>query len=524
MKKLAAIMASSLALWALPLHAERVSVLSSPTGSPEPGKGKSAKDPGKFREAQESADGGILKEGRIQHRYVVPTRSSIWHKNYSNGLEALNKRKFRHAEKLLLAAVKTCKGPMVDKGNLVDSRLALGKLYLLERRYKDANSVYRSTLGKARSARGAESKDVAECLYGLARTELQFGDLKRARENAEKAVDILRKVGDDQSQLYGLSLETLGAVMARHGWYADAKRLFVPVLAIMREHPGYKNLDLADVLREQSLFYHRTGMKQEAIKLYEESYKIREDFVQPTKSPSVVGEVHFVWESGSTRSKEIIDNEFPFRYMSANGVRVAATVIDLWELLGVLVTVTNTTDHQRELDLGEVELVKVDFQNPNVRPQAIPLIDPESIDRVQKELSIWSLTHTRPWLANIQKTRTVRGFVPSKGHDLFRGPNVFGVYGKWKAVSHTVPQRVGLQPSRERVLDKDSPSEQALPGLLVKGNYKAPGVVPVWLEPFESRTGELFCLNPRDCDVVIKVPVGNAVFELPFHTRKKFPH
>ena len=214
----------------------------------------------------------------------------------------------------------------------------------------------------------------------------------------------------------------------------------------------------------------------------------------------------------------------PNAVMSANGVRVAATVIDLWELLGVLVTVTNTTDHQRELDLGEVELVKVDFQNPSVRPQTIPLIDPESIDRVQKELSIWSLTHTRPWLANIQKTRTVRGFVPSKGHDLFRGPNVFGVYGKWKAVSHTVPQRVGLQPSRERVLDKDSPTEQALPGLLVKGNYQAPGVVPVWLEPFESRTGELFCLNPRDCDVVIKVPVGNAVFELPFHTRKKFPH
>jgi len=98
------------------------------------------------------------------------------------------------------------------------------------------------------------------------------------------------------------------------------------------------------------------------------------------------------------------------------------------------------------------------------------------------------------------------------------------VYGKWKAVSHTVPQKVGLMPSRERVLDRPDQNSQALPGLMLKGNYKAPGVVPVWLEPFESRTGVLFYLNPRDCDVVINVPVGNATFKLPFHTRKKFPH
>ncbi|MDX2105938.1 MAG: hypothetical protein SFY67_06000, partial [Candidatus Melainabacteria bacterium] len=126
-------------------------------------------------------------------------------------------------------------------------------------------------------------------------------------------------------------------------------------------------------------------------------------------------------------------------------------------------------------------------------------------------------------LANVQKTRTVRGLVPPSGHDLFMGPNVFGVWGEWKAVSHTVPVRVGILPSREGLIAQADQSEQVkteLPGLLSGGYAKYQGLVPIVLEPFESRTGDLFYLNPRDKDIMLRVPVGNAVFEFPFHTRK----
>lgn len=466
----------------------------------------------------------LIKEGRVQTRYVVPSRTSVWEKNYQNGVQALSERRFNHAERMLLAAVKSAKGPMTSDKELVESRLSLGELYILQERYPEAYSVFKSTFSRSRSAYGEKSLAVARCRLGLAQAELFFKDLNHARENAEEAIDIVRSLKETDSELYGNLLNTLGLIMAEHGWHEDACKFFVSALDVLKKHPGLKGLDLAEAERRQALFYHRIGMKDESVRLYEDSYSVKEKFVNPASTADVAGAVDFNWELGSTRAKEIIDNEFPFRFLSANGVRVAATVIDLWELLGILVTVTNTTDHQRELDLGEVLLEKVDLSNPKKKHSIIPSIDPESIDRVQKELSIWSLTNTRPWLANIQKTRTVRGFVPSKGHDLFRGPNVFGVYGKWKAVSHTVPQRVGLMPSRERVLDRPDQNSQALPGLMLKGNYKAPGVVPVWLEPFESRTGVLFYLNPRDCDVVINVPVGNATFKLPFHTRKKFPH
>ncbi|MBK9142110.1 MAG: tetratricopeptide repeat protein [Candidatus Melainabacteria bacterium] len=464
-----------------------------------------------------------LQEGRVETKYVVPIRSSVWEKNYTNGFNALEERKFEHAEKMLTAAIKEAKSPGAPDTALVHSRLALALLYLKQRRYPEAYDLYRSTLNLALSRCGAGSREVAECKYGLSRCEVFFGDEKAARENAESAIEILKRTGKIDSTLGGLSVESLALALARFGWYDDSKLLFGAASEIMEAHPGYKKLDLADSLREQALFYHARGDRSTAARLYERSAKIKDAALSASEPAAVLGEVDFVWEAGSTRSREIIDNEFPFRYVTANGIRVAATIIDLWELVGILVTVTNTEDQQREFVLGDIVVEKVDKRYPKRRSEVIPSVDANSIDRVQKELSIWALTHTRPWLANIQKTRTVRGLVPPDGHDMFRGPNVFGVWGNWKAVSHTVPKLVAITPSREG-LQRFDRTEVPLPGLLSRGTHKIAGKYPVYLEPFESRTGELFYLNHRDVDIVIKVPVGNAVFELPFHTRKKFSH
>jgi hypothetical protein len=119
----------------------------------------------------------------------------------------------------------------------------------------------------------------------------------------------------------------------------------------------------------------------------------------------------------------------------------------------------------------------------------------------------------------MQKTRNIRGLVPAHGHDLFRGPNVFGLYGEWNATSRVLPERFALEPSPENV------EEQAQvivdPGLVRSNNMKVIGLTPVSLEPFESRTGELFYMNPRCEHVMLRVVVGNTTFDFPFTMPKK---
>ena len=125
----------------------------------------------------------------------------------------------------------------------------------------------------------------------------------------------------------------------------------------------------------------------------------------------------------------------------------------------------------------------------------------------------------RPWLANIQKTRSNRGLVPASGFDSFRGPNIFGVYGKWNAVSRQMPDRFAVEASPERVqYQADNIVDN---GLIRSSSIKMTGLVPVSLEPFESRTGELFYLNPRCESILLTVRVGNAVFKIPFSCRRR---
>lgn len=485
---------------------------------PSPVPAKSTEENGKKDPAR------VFQEATIETKRMVapPTSASTWERYYSNGLHSLLERRFGHAEAMFLSAIKESKNTGAPRTSLVDGRLALGRVYLKQERFPEALQIYRMTLPKAKAVYGDNSEQLAECYYGIARSQLPF-DHRSARLNSQTALDILTRIKKTDGQLYGLTLHTMAISMAKHGWQDDVRSLFSESRAILEKSAGFKEIDLADVLREQALFFHGIGDRRNAHNLYETAYRIKEKAVIPNQPPSIAGEVKFAWEPGSTRAQEMIDSEFPFRYLSANGIRVAATVIDLWELIGVLVTVTNISDKQSEFELGQPVLQKVDNTNFKGNRQVIPAVNPQSIDYVQKELSMWALTHTRPWLANIQKTRSVRGLVPPDGHDLFRGPNVFGIYGNWKAVSHTVPKRVGLLPSREG-LEQSNRESVDLPGLVERENVKIKGLTPVWLEPFESRTGELFYLNHRDIDVILQVPVGNAIFELPFHTSKKFSH
>lgn len=440
----------------------------------------------------------------------------IWEKYYRNGLSALESRKYEQAEDMLNGALKASQAPMAERKEYILSRIAMGKLLVKRRLFQKATVILNNT--KAAGAFGRHSLESAELEYNLALCDLALNRVDKAKLHAEEALETFRFLDSKECTLHGMTLNLVAVVHEKLGWVEDARETFIKAQQILEKHPGYKQLDLADALRDQALFYHKQGDRKQSVDLYEKSIAIKEAAIIASKPAQVAGEVLLNWEPGSTRSQEIIDTEFPFRYQETGGIRVAATVIDLWELLGVLITITNTSNEQAQFELGKVQLF--DANKGPYSSTEIAQIDPNRIDRIRRERVMWDLTHTRPWLANVQKTRTVRGLVPPSGHDLFMGPNVFGVWGEWKAVSHTVPVRVGILPSREGLIAQSDQVKAELPGLLSGGYAKYHGLVPIVLEPFESRTGDLFYLNPRDKDVMLRVPVGNAVFEFPFHTRK----
>ncbi len=441
-----------------------------------------------------------------------------WSRYYEGSQRDYISRRFDLAEAKLLAAIKIAKQGMSDDRQLLLSRILLAKVYLAKEQWDEAEKLYSLSMPGAKRIFGINSLETADCQFGLAKVYLLTGKFARAEEMIKQSITIRQKLLGPSHEL-AESLILQGTLQGKTNWIEQSEDTMRSGIKMFVEHPTSNSMDLADAYAQAARLFQSHGRTQVAGQLFDSSDKILNQLAKLNLPPGVAGEVRLCWEEGSPQSQEIPDVDFPLRYLSVNNVRVAATLVDLWELEGVLISITNVGDEQVSLGLGKPALFSRSADDFHVHLQPMELIDPNNIDRIRRERVMWDLTQNRPWLANMQKTRSQRGFVPPHGHDLFRGPNVFGVYGEWNALPRDLPQTFMLEPSPERVQYQ----AQAVidPGLVRSSSIKVSNLVPLTLEPFESRTGELFYLNTRPERMLLTVPIGNVVYEIPFNARRK---
>ena len=444
--------------------------------------------------------------------------SEGWKQLYELGASCYAKRDYGQAESKLLAAIKGLKHGLMEERKLVETRLLLADVYLATDKIEEAEKLYNSCQSMAKHTNGAESEEEAHAQTGLAATLLYKGRFAEAHQLCKQALKIRSALYAGKGTIYGQTLITMGRILSAEGFNEQAEHCFVKGLALLDTTDG-ANQDFADALRQYALVKEKMGQQAEAQTLFDRCYAIKDSNVHFNQTANLKGSVFFKWEEGSPRSQEIPDAIVPLRYICSNNIRVACTVIDLWELFGVLISVTNVGGQKQQIGLGKVSFSRVSDDITDPREQRLELIAPDHIDRIRREMDIWRLTYNRPWLANMQKTRNIRGLVPAHGHDLFRGPNVFGIYGNWNATARVLPDKFQLEPSPENV------EEQAQvivdPSLVRSSDINVLGLIPVSLEPFESRTGEQFYMNPRCEHVLLRVVVGNTTFQFPFKMPRK---
>lgn len=448
----------------------------------------------------------------------LPSNASMFDRLMQAGLKASEIRADDEAESKFLEAIKEAKKLYAKPEQLIAARLALADVYLHKERFIPANDLFQQCMDQSRKLFGTESREYAHCLHGAASAAFHAGKFSKAEPLIREAIEIRKRILDKRDHDLAESYIILGAVCGAKGWSEEAHTAMQHGLEILEDSPGARSLDLADALREAALFYHAIGKRNRSREYFERSYSLKDKSVNFEQPPKIGGSVRFKWEDGSPRSQEFADADFPLKYIATNQVRVACTIVDCWEIVGVLICITNIGDKRVDLGLGKASLTEA------AEPYKPLLLVPENtFDYRRRERTMWDYTYNRPWLANIQKTRVVRGFVPSKGHDMFRGPNIFGIYGKWGGTQRILPPEKfmlnrspeGLEEQAQAVVEED---------LVRSRNQGAFGLVPVTLEPFESRTGQLFYLNPRKEELMITVPVGNVIFTFPFHApKRRFP-
>jgi hypothetical protein len=477
------------------------------------------------------------KAPRISSIHSGGVRLDQFSRVFDEAKRALEERRYDAARSFVRAALKESQGVGDRSKRSLEATLLLAKVENRSGQTQKAYNILRDMDREYGHAFGQKALQYAECLSELADAELGLYKYKLAEEHARKALEILeeRTAGsakpdsDSYDELFterGRAASRVGQALSAQGFHDEAKTYFQGSQNWLKQAPGFKDLDLADELRQEAIFLRNVGDKKAGNELFEKASEMYDRAGNAEQPSHVLGSVAMRWEYGSPRSHEIIDNDFPLRYITTDKIRVAATTIDLWELMAVMVCVTNLDNHKRTIGFGDVNLYRLetDAKSGQVKQVFhIPEVNHHTIDRTRRELGIWTLTQNRPWLANMQKDRNMRGLVPSEGHDLFRGPNMFGVWREWGGQSHVLPMRVSVEPSRENVYDEGAEGSPRETGLIraESSNINKAGLQSIILEPFESRTGELFYIYPRGEDTVkVKVEIGNMDFEFPFQCRK----
>ncbi len=260
----------------------------------------------------------------------------------------------------MLEAIKEAKTLHAQPNQLVAARLALADVYLHEEKYILLPvSSYQQCINSVRRQIGERMHRIRPCVAWLCVCSLSPGKIAKAEPLIKEALELRKKLLDPRAHDLGESYIIRGVVAGAKGWSDEAHADLQKGLEILEQDPGTRSLDLADALRETALFYHSIGKRNRSRDYFERSYSLKDKSVNFEQPPKIQGTVRFKWEDGSPRSQEFADADFPLKYMATNQVRVACTIVDCWEIVGVLICITNIGDKRVDLGLGKANLVEI---------------------------------------------------------------------------------------------------------------------------------------------------------------------
>ena len=295
------------------------------------------------------------REAEQKDEFAMPAVDP-WTCMYNSALKAVQNRMYKEAEEKLLVAIKEAKHGEHGEVRLINARNLLAIVYCETEKLHEAEKLFDWTCNAAKRNLGINSEGFGTAAYGYALTSFAHGQTARADATCRQAIAALRRSVGAAAPEVGKSYILMAQILGKENFPDEAEPYLEKGLRILEKSPGPRQLDYADGLRMAAVYRQSRGQRKEASHLFERSYEITDKAVNFDEPEKLGGQVTYRWEEGSPRSLEIPDNDFPLRYFNVNGVRVAATVIDLWELFGVLISITNTGDERVVLGLDKVNL------------------------------------------------------------------------------------------------------------------------------------------------------------------------
>jgi len=159
---------------------------------------------------------------------------------------------------------------------LLEFRHDLINLFFAQGQYVEAIAALREVQRQQIKQLGADHADVARTLVSIASSEWALGNISKARDIVNEAIDIMGKTLAPNHRDFGKAYYTLAALAREDLNYDESVRMFRKTLAIQREISKPDDPDLGNTLAEYALVLEALGQYDEAAAALRESIAMQE--------------------------------------------------------------------------------------------------------------------------------------------------------------------------------------------------------------------------------------------------------
>ncbi len=433
--------------------------------------------------------------------------ASLTARDYDQGLKDLSLRLYGPAKERLARALESLSKTRDGNEQKARAKLSLAEAYLGLENYPRAKTMLEEARLACFETFGANSEEVVRYYADLAELNLETGTAASATQAADQCLKLVEKNGKQGFELAKAQV-LMGRVLSNQNYNEMARDFLKKALPALEMAPGIDRLEYANALASLALVEKKMGNEDESAEQMKKAFAIKDDAVDLTKTESQKGVVKYKWTEGLYGSRQIVDPTYPLKYMVVDGVRVACTVVRSYKHMAVLISLANCSPKPLHLAVGAASLEKL---SPGRK--LMEYCDPGLIDEVLEEDVILDRTWRRKALCHIQKSRRIPGYLKNGvlDSDDFFGNNEFGLYGAWDSHLRDAPPIV----TREQFFYDERPKhgDQEILGFM-RGNAS---VRPTYIETGAARTGVVFFLRDRWDDALVRVKIGNAELQFPFH-------
>jgi tetratricopeptide (TPR) repeat protein len=205
---------------------------------------------------------------------------------------------YRQAEAPLARAVQLWRGERTLRLEIAMHNLAA--VYSSEGRYLEAIPLYQEAIRLREARAGLANLGLLPPLKGLALVYVDFGDLRRSRSIANRALAIGRLHHDEQTADAATGFLALGSIFAAQGKHSEAKSWIEAALRVRNLLYGAESADSADALMDLAQVYRRERRFEDAARIYGQAL---ENYRQTTKAEGAAAAMSGLGDSFSARHR-----------------------------------------------------------------------------------------------------------------------------------------------------------------------------------------------------------------------------